>query len=231
MTNANSHQTEKYYDKLAGVYDSATEKGCWTPPDVVADLLSGVLKDGDDVIDIGIGTGQSIAAAVESGKCSRIVGVDLSAEMLAHCSKKYPNVQLHQGDIYSFAKDAKPQFDVVICCGMFEFVSNSQEFLKAVNRISKSTASIILTYEPLVLFHELQSEAKSATSPSNASWAVDGFTTYRHSPTDISRMLKIARLRILKDVEFVSYRKVVELPEDTQTVNVIYHGLLVGKIS
>src|SRR5256885_8303396 len=49
------------------------------------------------LLDIGVGTGLSIAPYVDSPRFARIVGLDPSAAMLDRCRRKYPRVELHHG--------------------------------------------------------------------------------------------------------------------------------------
>jgi ubiquinone/menaquinone biosynthesis C-methylase UbiE len=80
-------ETRAYYDKISKVYDLLAEKS--EGPVRAAGLKELDAKSGEDILEIGFGTGHcltALAAAVAPG--GRIYGIDLSVEMLKTARKK-----------------------------------------------------------------------------------------------------------------------------------------------
>lgn len=83
----------------------------------VDDLFARVqLKRGDRVLDIACGTGVVARCAKEHlGRDARVVGVDISAPMLAVASDRAPAVDRREGSASALPIGATERFDVVFC--------------------------------------------------------------------------------------------------------------------
>lgn len=208
-----------YYNNLAPIYDEATKER-WTPNAVLEPYLAGLAMAGCKALDIGCGTGQTIAILLKAGVSPSVAGIDISENMLTTCAQKYPTAHLLLGQLIEVeARLAAASFDIITCIGTFEFVADSRAFLAAVARLLKPTGHFFFTYEPIIAFHEIQNARESEVVPgdaaSKAGVAAKGFVSYRRDPLLLESELSDAGFRKTVDVEFVAYRK--------HSVPIIYH--------
>src|SRR6266705_1325930 len=73
---------EKYNDLLSTKYDEATQgEFKWIPPAVFLKNVKPYIQSHIDVLDIGVGTGQSSQAIIQQG--ANVTGIDISEKMLS----------------------------------------------------------------------------------------------------------------------------------------------------
>lgn len=216
------HPNAQYYDKLANVYDRATEPpGAWAPPSFIAGVIEANGLAQGRILDIGIGTGRSVETLYDVG-CRDIVGVDCSANMLAECRRKYPDIVLIEGRFEEVDLTAFTPFGLIISSGVLEFIDDLPAAIQKAADILKKGGVFLFTYEPLIDGHEVQREPKSLVVPSQTSaYFVLDFFTYRYRPSTVSDHVRAAGLTIQLDEEFVSYKK-LDNP-------IIYHCILAKK--
>jgi ubiquinone/menaquinone biosynthesis C-methylase UbiE len=84
--------TEKGFDRWAAGYDqSLLQPVLFSPTHVaVLDAATGAGAHPGDVLDIGCGTGRLLERAAAKWPDARLVGVDLSSQMIAEARRKYP---------------------------------------------------------------------------------------------------------------------------------------------
>lgn len=217
------NNSEEYYDNLSTVYDEATDKkGDWMPPDVVYNSIKSYLKKGSKVFDFGIGTGKSIAKILEFDEKAEIYGVDVSRKMLNICNTVYPNIVTSKITEISDLRSISEKFDILISSGAIEFIEEIEELIIYFYELTKKGGVISITYEPVIEFHAIQSQHKSLTvSSQNSSFHVNNFYTYRHIPSHFNNILLKIGFKILKDSEFVAYRK--------NNNEIIYHIVVARK--
>lgn len=210
----------KYFDLIAQEYDQATgAPGAWTPPDVVFEEIKNVITKELRILDIGIGTGQSIEKIYESRLYKEIHGVDASPNMLKICKEKYPDIKLTEINSLKDLADISEKFEVIIGCGTFEFIEDIKGLFQIIKNKQKKGDHLVFTYEPIIRFHSIQDERKSLTvSDESSKLYVKDFYTYRPSPKEVYDILKENNYTVKVDSEFVSYRK--------RDVNIIYHVIL-----
>lgn len=211
------NESKKYYDLLASVYDKATEiPGAWNPPRIIYDAIKNRVSNQSKILDIGVGTGQSIAEIYCQGQYKEIYGVDVSPNMLDICRVKYPNVKLSQ--IFSIRDIEKidDYFDIVISSGTIEFIEDLDMLFQQVRRKQGKDSIFAFTYEPIIYLHPFQKDEKSLTVLDKSSKLyVEKFYTYRHKPQEILNLLNKNNYEIIEDYEFVAYKKGPE--------QIIYH--------
>jgi ubiquinone/menaquinone biosynthesis C-methylase UbiE len=88
------------YRLLAPVYDwVAPRVSRYRSPGLLTEKVLALAPDRCALLDVGVGTGLSIAPYVASPRFTRIVGVDPSADMLERCRAKHPRVELYLGTL------------------------------------------------------------------------------------------------------------------------------------
>jgi ubiquinone/menaquinone biosynthesis C-methylase UbiE len=140
------------YDRFSAFYDLATQVYARFKNGDERKRISQYLslldiKDGDNVIEISIGTGRNIKY-LNPAAC--FYGVDISFGMLKRCQKKMKKlgreIVLLQAEAESLPiKD--DSFDIVFSAGGFNFFNNPGKAVDEMMRIAKSDAKILITDE------------------------------------------------------------------------------------
>lgn len=120
----------------ASDYDQLAKKYQWYGPEILFGLCYDVIKPGDKLLDLGIGTGLCSALFFKQGL--EIYGLDSSDEMLAMCRQKGIATELKKWDLLDTPLPyADAQFDIIISGGVFQFFEDLQPIFKEVARIIK----------------------------------------------------------------------------------------------
>lgn len=107
----------RFYDLWAGLTETRARDRC---------LELAAIKDGEDVLEVAVGTGLAFVRILEANPSGHNEGIDLSAAMLAHAKRKASRTgigsyRLQVGDAYNldFPDDS---FDVAINNYMFDLL-------------------------------------------------------------------------------------------------------------
>src|ERR1035437_6295749 len=118
-----------HYDIFSKEYDSLSKKHFWYSPEILFGLLFEFVKKGQELLDVGIGTGQSALPFKKIGL--QIYGIDGSEEMLRICRKKLIAKELMKLDLNEGSFSYKStMFDHVISNGVFYFFKDLNTFFK-----------------------------------------------------------------------------------------------------
>jgi len=215
--------SEKYYNKLSSIYDSATkDEGMWNPPSYIFNYIEPYLNKKVNILDIGIGTGRSIEKIYKSKNYSSIHGVDISQSMLNVCKEKYSDIFLKKISDINELNLLDCKYDIIICSGTLEFIENLNDFFNQVFQLLEINGKLFFTYEVLIDFHPIQNKKKSLTTSSLSSkFFVEDFYTYRYKPFEIYKLLETYSFSLKNENEFIAYVKGEE--------KIIYHFLEVEK--
>jgi ubiquinone/menaquinone biosynthesis C-methylase UbiE len=139
-------------------------------PWVDALLDAAQLSRGDDLLDVACGT--AVVARVARGRLgpdSRVVGVDLSAPMIAHARAVAPDVELREGSADQLPVAPDETFDVVTCQQGLQFFPDKPKAVSEMRRVLRSRGRVaIATWRPLEespLVLELQRVAERTVGP------------------------------------------------------------------
>ena len=123
------------------------------------------LKEGDVVLDLGSGAGfDAFLAAKRVGKSGRVIGVDMTPEMLAKAKEnakkgKYTNVEFRLGEIEKLPVEDN-SIDVIISNCVINLSPDKESVFKEANRVLKSGGRLMVS--DLVLAKELPKELKDS---------------------------------------------------------------------
>ena len=123
------------------------------------------LKEGDVVLDLGSGAGfDAFLAAKRVGKTGRVIGVDMTPEMLAKAKEnakkgKYTNVEFRLGEIEKLPVEDN-SIDVIISNCVINLSPDKELVFKEANRVLKSGGRLMVS--DLVLAKELPKELKDS---------------------------------------------------------------------
>jgi ubiquinone/menaquinone biosynthesis C-methylase UbiE len=146
-----------YFDNAADTWD---DKFC--TPYLLSFLeklvLQFALKAGQNVLDVGTGTGVLIPLLVKAvGPSGSVTAIDASEKMVQICKKKHlhiENVSIKVGNIEE-ASLPPGFFNAVICFGVFPHIDNKEKALRNINSTLKPCGK-------LVIAHALSSEELKA---------------------------------------------------------------------
>lgn len=203
---------ELYNDKLATQYDEATLRGKWHAPSEANKLLSqfGLVKNNLVVLDLGVGTGQSIRTF--RNKNCKIYVVDISAAMLKITKQKYPEAKTFKYDISDELAGLyfkRKSFDIIIAVGVLEFIKDIRRIIKDTYQLLRTNGYFIFTYELLLPNHKLQrlkvqhNAEGYIKNPPN----IMKFRLYRRTKKEINEILKNVGYQIIKHFRIEAFLK------------------------
>ena len=188
------------YRLLAPVYDwVAPNFSRYRSAQLLTEKVLEVAPDQCELLDIGIGTGLSIAPYVNLSQFKRIVGVDPSAPMLKRCRSKFASVELHHGTLEEVVPHLFPEFHVIQSCGAVEHVRDLASFVRQVSLLLRSGGLFVFTYEPEIVFSVLQ----SGWAPHIGTFGCG--EVFRRTAHDLHSVLTKMELTICIDFEFKAY--------------------------
>lgn len=123
------------------------------------------LKEGDVVLDLGSGAGfDAFLAAQRVGKTGRVIGVDMTPEMLVKAQEnakkgKYTNIEFRLGEIEKLPVEDN-SIDVIISNCVINLSPDKESVFKEANRVLKSGGRLMVS--DLVLAKKLPKELKDS---------------------------------------------------------------------
>jgi len=123
------------------------------------------LKEGDVVLDLGSGAGfDAFLAAQRVGKTGRVIGVDMTPEMVERAKKnakkgKYDNVEFRLGEIEKLPVEDN-SIDVIISNCVINLSPDKEMVFKEAHRVLKSSGKLMVS--DLVLAKELPGALKDS---------------------------------------------------------------------
>jgi len=169
------------HDKHAADYDQQIEKhDCWLA-EVVFGLCYEDIKEGETILDVGIGTGLSSRLFNLAGL--KIFGIDGSHEMLAICrSKAIANELVHQDILDLPWPYQNSSMQHVISCGVFHFIGELEPVFSEIHRIQGPNG--------LFLFTIMKSEDHKEYQLDFEQQIIDGIPVFSHSAKYIQDLMK-----------------------------------------
>jgi predicted TPR repeat methyltransferase len=127
------------------------------------------------VLDLGCGTG--LAGAAIAGRCRHLVGVDLSANMLAEARARGVYDRLEHADLVSMARgEAAGTYDLILAADVFIYVGDLVDVMREAHRILRPGGLFALSAEAA-------ESVPDATAPQqlDAGYRLQGSGRYAHS--------------------------------------------------
>lgn len=108
-----------------------------------ADVLQWLApKAGENILDVGCGTGDLAAKIQEAG--AKVLGVDASADMVELAKKEYPTIQFEQKDAANL--DYNRKFDAVFSNATFHWIENQKGLLSGVFKALKPNGRLVAEF-------------------------------------------------------------------------------------
>jgi predicted TPR repeat methyltransferase len=184
---------EEIFDKYAHRFDVHLEKALgYTAPSVLAKMVKETLPTAlpfAATLDLGCGTGLSGASFREITK--RLVGVDVSLQMLAKAREKKLYNRLEQDDIMTFLQRDKEYFNLFIAADVLVYLGDPKPLFAALAVKAKENGIIACSIEETqdVEGYALLPSGRYAHNPTylSACAADAGFTQICHQPHGIRK--------------------------------------------
>ena len=151
---AESPDTRGYYDAFAPMHDRYAEAADWPAKlDRLVGKAIGLKRAGpvESALDLGAGTGMSIAAIRRHARPSRIVAVDFSSKMLERLQARYgtEEVETSAADIRSYVAACDETFDLITSMSTLEFAPGLPGTLRYISHLLNKDGVFAATYVPL----------------------------------------------------------------------------------
>ncbi len=183
----------------ADSYDAEAGATGWFGPHIVFGLAYDYIKDGERLLDIGIGTGLTAVLFAKAGLS--VAGIDLSPDMIAAASEKLPDADLKLHDLgkipYPFPDGS---MDHAVCTGVMHFFDDLGAVFSEAGRIVRKGGVfgfIVANGTPdrekhIVIDHETSSNRETVV-------------LYRHPRDRITFWLKTAGFALTRDLLFTVF--------------------------
>ena len=141
----NSTAIAAYYDEWAETYNATLKNWDYQAPNDAAGTLCNYLKSGDDILDIGCGTGMFAKAMSQYLDC-RIDGIDISAASLEIAAKQGNYNRLQRHDLQASPLPVTDNaFDAVACVGVMTYIEDAAGLLADLCRVVRPGGYILFT--------------------------------------------------------------------------------------
>lgn len=160
----------KYFNSLAHKWDEIVNHDK-KKINYILNLLD--IKKGDDILDVGTGTGILIPFLLDKiGKNGSILAIDIAEKMLEKARENYPysNIYFQRTDINDF--DLKDSFNLVICYSAFPHFKDKKNVIENMVRSLKDKGKLCICHSQSRddinnLHRKLDSVVSSAYLPSS----------------------------------------------------------------
>jgi predicted TPR repeat methyltransferase len=142
---------EQTFDSFAGSFDSKLAKLQYRAPALVAEMLADTGIEASkslDVLDAGCGTG--LVGPLITQYARRLVGVDLSARMLAQAEARHVYDELYKFELTAYLRDNPGAFDVIVSADTLVYFGPLQDVVAASAAAMRPGGRLIFTVEALI---------------------------------------------------------------------------------
>jgi predicted TPR repeat methyltransferase len=176
---------EQTFDSFAGSFDAKLARLQYRAPALVAAALAdaGIATAGSkslDVLDAGCGTG--LCGPLIAPYARRLVGVDLSARMLAQAEARSVYDELVKGELTAYLSASPGSFDVIVSADTLVYFGALEGVVAAAAEALRSGGRLIFTVEELI-------------DPSLDGYRLSPHGRYSHTREYLERVLTDANLR------------------------------------
>ena len=198
-------------------YDRTTreDEDYVTPQKIAAGVANQIeeldLPPPETVVALAIGTGLETAELKKIFAKTRVIGVDLSREMMKVAHEQGRADELHQADITEKTPVEAQSADIVMCCGGTEFNPGKlQNIADEMKRVAKPGAILAITFRP-----DGQEEARPGFAYYTQSEINDAFGDASFLGADESRAFSMMQQATQDGNEYGESAKVVHVTYNT----------------
>jgi predicted TPR repeat methyltransferase len=136
------------FDRMSGYFDHSLARLGYAAPQLLTAALAEFISFGEKrlvVLDAGVGTGLC-GPLLRSSAC-RLVGVDLSAGMLAKARERNVYDELHEGELVAFMRAHPAEYDLVISADTLVYFGLLEEAFGAAHAALRPGGILAFTVE------------------------------------------------------------------------------------
>lgn len=205
----------EYNDFLSVKYDEVTRgEFKWLAPHLLEKHIKPYLKPKINVLDIGVGTGQTSEIFVNSD--TNVSCIDISGDMLSVAKSKYPYKELIQYDVEDGLLKLFPEekFDIIVAVGILEFIKDIKKTLSELKQLLKNNGVIAFTYEIFKPDNKYGIEKESPLGAGSQNIPeLLSFMVYRRLSSEVDLIIKELGLTIKSRKVFTGYlRSQLKIP-------------------
>jgi predicted TPR repeat methyltransferase len=204
---ASDGYVQKTFDSFSETFDDVLSKLDYHAPALVGEKLAQLLdipQQNLDILDAGCGTG--LCATYLKPYARHLVGVDLSAGMLAKAAMRDSYDELQQAELTAFLATHPDAFNCIVCADTLCYFGALEVFMQTATLAMRSGAYLVFTLENML--------ADDNVSP----YFLHPHGRYSHTENYARETMQAVGLRLL-DISYVTLRKESDKP---------VHGLLVA---
>ncbi|HET7667940.1 MAG TPA: methyltransferase domain-containing protein, partial [Mycobacterium sp.] len=179
-------------------FEAKLQSLSYRAPDLIAAALAdgGLAAEGRfNILDIGCGTG--LCGPLLRPYASRLVGVDLSAGMLALAREKNVYTDLQQCELTEFLRGRREAFDVIVSADTLVYVGDLLEFSQVAAGALRPAGLLVFTLE-------------HAVGQDGVDYRLELHGRYSHSLEYVKRVLTQSGLTV--EVDFAELRNEAGVP-------------------
>jgi predicted TPR repeat methyltransferase len=138
----------KLFDRMSGYFDESLGRLKYAAPQLLTSALAEFIPFGEkrlSMLDAGAGTG--LCGPLLRSSARRLVGVDLSAGMLAKARERNVYDELHEGELVAFMRAHAAEYDVVISADTLVYFGALEEACAAAAGALKPGGILAFTVE------------------------------------------------------------------------------------
>jgi len=142
---------EQTFDSFAASFDSKLAKLAYRAPALVAEMLADSEGDASkslDVLDAGCGTG--LCGPLIARYARRLVGVDLSVQMIAQARARDVYDELVKRELTAYLGDSTEAFDVIVSADTLVYFGPLEQVVAAARNALRPGGRLIFTVEELI---------------------------------------------------------------------------------
>jgi predicted TPR repeat methyltransferase len=181
---ASDAYVEETFDSFAASFDSKLAQLSYRAPALVAEMLAeshAVASRTLDVLDAGCGTG--LCGPLIAPYARRLVGVDLSAPMIAQAKARNVYDELVKAELTAYLEDSTAEFDAIVSADTLVYFGLLEDVVAASANALRPGGRLIFTVEELT------------GAGSDAEYAISPTGRYGHTRQYVSSVLASANLQ------------------------------------
>ena len=175
-----------YFDQFANTFDRKLEKLKYESPKILVGLIKDFytsITDKWDVLDLGCGTG--LVGSAIYAYTRQLVGVDLSAKMLAKARERNLYQRLESSDLLSMMKgEPISSYDVIVAADVFVYIGKLDEIMQEGARLLRPGGVFAFSVEAMA---SLSNDVRNANAD-DGEYILNPTGRYAHSSIYIQKL-------------------------------------------